>query len=286
MPRSPYVYALSSVLLWSTVASAFKISLRYLSPTGLLFYSSLTSLCVLFLVLLVERRLGFIKDLGAPEISKYALFGLLNPFLYYSVLFRAYDILPAQEAQPLNYTWQIVLSLMSVLILKQKVRAKTWMGIIIAFSGVVMISSRGSFTSFSELSGVALALGSAFIWASFWILNMKERRDPVEKLFLSFLFGTAYIGILYLFISPSPPPTDGLAGAIYVGLFEMGLTFILWLKALESAESAARISMLIYLSPFLSFVMINFFVGEKILISTVLGTLMIVSGILMDNAGR
>ncbi len=288
VPRSPYVYAISAVLLWSTVASAFKISLRYLSPLELLFYSSMTSALVLFILLILTGRLRDMR-VERSDIPHYALSGFLNPFFYYLVLFKAYDMLPAQEAQPLNYTWQIVLSVMAALLLKQKVRARTWVGIAIAFIGVVIISSRGSMLSFSNPVGVGLALGSAFIWASFWIINMKDERDAVEKLFLCFLFGTMYIGLLFAFMGIwngfRAPSLYGISGAIYVGLFEMGLTFVLWLKALESAENTASISLLIYLSPFISFVMIHFLVGEEILISTIVGTVLIVSGIVMENLG-
>ena len=57
------------------------------------------------------------------------------------------------------------------------------------------------------------------------------------------------------------------------------------MEALESAENAASISLLVYLSPFLSFVMIHFLVGEEILISTIVGTILIVSGIVLENVG-
>ncbi len=284
--RSAYVYALSAVLLWSTVASAFKLSLRYMEPLALLFYSSLVSLSVLFLVLLSQGRLGFLKRLSKSDYLHYALLGLLNPFVYYLVLFKAYDILPAQEAQPLNYTWQIVLSVFSVFVLKQRVKLRSTVAIGIAFFGILVISSRGSMLHFSDPLGVALALGSAFIWASFWILNLKDGRNAVEKLFMCFLFGPVYIGAFFLFMGPSAPPVEGLMGAAYVGLFEMGMAFILWLKALELSEKTAEVSMLIYLSPFISFIIIHIFVGEEILISSVVGTVLIVLGVLLGTWKR
>jgi drug/metabolite transporter (DMT)-like permease len=64
-----------------------------------------------------------------------------------------------------------------------------------------------------------------------------------------------------------------------MGIFEMGITFLLWSKALKYAESAAKISILIYLSPFLSLIFIHFIVGEKIYLSTILALLLIISGI-------
>ena len=41
--RKAYAHAMVAVLLWSTVASAFKLSLRYLDCAQLLLYSSVTA---------------------------------------------------------------------------------------------------------------------------------------------------------------------------------------------------------------------------------------------------
>jgi drug/metabolite transporter (DMT)-like permease len=75
----------------------------------------------------------------------------------------------------------------------------------------------------------------------------------------------------------------GLLGATYVGIFEMGITFVIWLKALKFSKTTARVSNLIYLSPFLSLVFIYLFVGEQILFSTVIGLILIVVGIFVQQ---
>jgi drug/metabolite transporter (DMT)-like permease len=76
---------------------------------------------------------------------------------------------------------------------------------------------------------------------------------------------------------------QGLAGGIYIGLFEMGITFVLWLNALKYSSTTAKVSNLIYLSPFLSLILIYFTVGETILPSTVIGLSLIVAGIGMQQ---
>ncbi|WP_419631493.1 DMT family transporter, partial [Thiolapillus sp.] len=81
----------------------------------------------------------------------------------------------------------------------------------------------------------------------------------------------------------SLPDQKGLAGAVYVGMFEMGLTFLLWLKALQLTRRTVRIANLIYLSPFLSLVLIHYLVGEEILASSYLGLLLIVAGVLLQR---
>ena len=52
-----YTYAIIAVLFWATVASAFKISLRYLNFIQLLFYASLVSTIILIVILSIQRSI-------------------------------------------------------------------------------------------------------------------------------------------------------------------------------------------------------------------------------------
>ncbi len=284
-----YLYAVSSVLLWSTAASAFKITLRYLDFLQLLLYSSFSSALVLFLIILLQKKIHLLKGLSFKEYAQSATLGFLNPFLYYIVLFKAYSLLPAQEAQPLNYTWPLMIVLLSIPLLKQKIRPLSILAVFISFIGVAVIGLRGDITGL-ELSnplGVFLAVGSSVIWALFWIYNVRDERDEVVKLFLNFLFGfILIIPVCHIFSEVELPSWPGIFGSMYVGLFEMGITFVLWLNALKFSRTTAKVSNLIYLSPFLSLVFIRFIVGETIRISTIIGLVFIVSGIIVQRKIR
>lgn len=284
--KKSYFYGIVSVLIWSTVASAFKISLRYLDFIYLLFVSSLTALITLFIILILQKKIKLLKNLRDKDYIRALILGFLNPFLYYTVLFKAYSLLKAQEAQPLNYTWAIVLSILSIIILKQKIKIWHFIGLIIGFIGVFIIATQGKIKelSFKNPFGVFLALSSSVIWAVYWIYNLKDKKDEVLKLFLNFLFGFPFILITYLIFSTKKIYSfKGILGSIYTGLFEMGITFIFWLKALKYAKRTSDISILIYFSPFLSLLFIRIFVGEKILISTITGLLFIIGGVLIQK---
>ncbi|BAD86225.1 permease, drug/metabolite transporter (DMT) superfamily [Thermococcus kodakarensis KOD1] len=270
-------HAVLAVILWSTVASAFKLSLRHLTPLQLLFYASLTSLLVFGLLHSREFSLDR-RDLRSVYL------GLINPFLYYLVLFSAYDRLPAQEAQALNYTWPLMLVLLSIPLLGRRPEPRTVLGLLVGFAGALVIATKGELTSltFSDPLGVALGLGSAVIWASYWLLNLRDERPLVEKMFWNFLFGFAYVSTLVLVSGEFQlPPLEGLAGAVYVGLFEMGVTFLLWYRAVEGDMAFA--SSIAYLVPFLSLFFISLIVGEKIAFSTILGLVLIVTGIVIGK---
>ncbi len=67
----------------------------------------------------------------------------------------------------------------------------------------------------------------------------------------------------------------------------MGITFVLWLNALRLSSTTAKVSTLIFFSPFLSLVFIHFFVGEDIRLSTIVGLVFIVIGnVLQQLANR
>lgn len=281
-----YLYAGAAVLLWSTVATAFKITLRYLDYMQMLLWSSVVSVVILFVVLASQGKLGLLARQKPSDWLRSAGVGLLSPFLYYLVLFKAYSLLPAQQAQPLNYTWPITLTLLSIPLLKQKVGLGSIAAVLVSFVGVVVISTEGHVATLHVRSplGVTLAIGSSVIWALYWILNMRDEREAVTKLLMSFCFGTLYVLIAnLLFNELSMPSTRAMLGAAYVGLFEMGLTFVMWLKALRFSKTTAQVSILIYLSPFVSLVFIHFFVGEAILPATVVGLVLIVAGIVIQK---
>ncbi|MDX1551916.1 MAG: DMT family transporter [Marinobacter sp.] len=280
--KQAMLYGLGTVLLWSTVATAFKLSLRELTPIQMLAVACSASVLVMALVLLVQRRWHLVFQLSRRQYLQSIGMGLINPCLYYFLLFGAFDRLPAQEAQPLNYTWALVLAYLSVPFLGQRLRRADIIAGLICYSGVVVIATRGDVFSltFSDPLGVAYAIGSTLVWASYWIIATRDTRDPVVGLFLNFLCGLPVILVICAMTAGFDFRLDtGLYAALYVGVFEMGIAFVLWSYAMKKAENTSRVSNLIFISPFLSLVFIYFILGEIIMPSTYIGLILIVAGL-------
>jgi len=284
-----YKYALSAIFLWSTVATAFKIALEYLTPLELVLYASISSMIVLFIVIWYQRKLSEVKKHFRSNFTIILILGGLNPFLYYLVLFKAYELLPAQEAQSINYTWALMLAFFSVVFLKQRLTVKDIIAGIICYFGVLIIATKGTpfALNFSNLEGVGYALLSTILWSMYWILNTKLKSDPIVGLFSNFLISIPLIFIYFIFTQPLQAPSfEGILAAIYVGFFEMGITFVFWLKAMQSATSTSKIANLIFISPFISLIFIYFIVGEEISFSTIIGLCAIVFGLFIQQYRR
>ena len=289
LTESPYLWAGLAIIMWSTVSSAFKLSLRWLEPPQLLLLASLTSTVVLLVVAAAQGKLRLLLSTSPRDALHSALLGFANPFLYYAILFEAYNRLPAQQAQTLNYTWAVMLALLSIPLLGQRPRLKDLLALLVSFGGAVVISVQGNFRTLriEEPVGVALALSTSVVWALYWLFSLRDKRDETIKLLLGFVFGTAFITLYNLVLGTGPIDLHGVPGAVYVGVFEMGLTFIVWLKALRLATSTARVANLIYITPFISLVIIWLVLHEAIHPSTVVGLCLIVGGILWQQlSGR
>ncbi|HQB78021.1 MAG TPA: DMT family transporter [Tenuifilaceae bacterium] len=285
-----YLYAGLTILFWATSATAFKIALRHVDHVQLLFLASLTSTLALLVVLLSQKRLKEALTITKSQLKWSAFLGFLNPFAYYFVLFIAYGLLPAQVAQPLNFIWPIAMVILSVPILGQHLSLRSFFALILSFIGVVLISSQGSFSVFAKSNplGVALAVGSSVIWALFWLYNVRDsKRDEVVKLFWNFLVAT----VLCLGVGVFRPNffsinLNGALASIYIGLFEMGFAFVLWLKALSYAKSTAKLGNIVFFVPFLSLIIIWIVLKEHIYWTTLAGLVVIVGSILYQRAGK
>ena len=242
----------------------------------------------LLMLLLIVVLLGKLP-LVLPSLKQYwrlsLIAGLLNPCLYYLILFEAYDRLPAQLAQPINMTWAIVLSVMAAVVLKQKIRRHDYLAATICYVGVLLIISQGGMDGFTRVdwSGIGLALLSTLIWASYWVLNMKDNRDPVIAMLLNFLIATPLLITLLVIAPGDSVALPGLLGGIYIGIFEMSLAFLCWSIALKSSDNAATVSNLVFLSPFLSLQMIQLILGETVFFTTYAGLVVIIAGLLYQQ---
>ena len=132
--------ALVAVLSWSTVATAFKIALTYLTHFEMLLIASVTSVLIFSIVLTFQGKWELVGKLTNKQWKELAFQGFLNPAAYYLILFKAYDMLPAQVAQPVNYAWPIVLLILLAIFAKQPIPSKKYIGMVISMAGVVMIS--------------------------------------------------------------------------------------------------------------------------------------------------
>ena len=277
--RQAIYYGLGAVALWSTVATAFKVALVWMSPLELMWLAALVSWALMGALVIKRGEMSIALRAGWKTA---AWAGLMNPVAYYLVLFAAYDRLPGQEAMALNYTWALAMAFLAVPMLGQRLTRMDIVAGLVAYAGVWVIATRGDVlnVSFADPLGVVLALASTLLWALYWLLNARDPRPPLVGQWQNFSVGLPLLTLL-LMLGPGFQwhgwPAFG--AGVYVGLFEMGVAFVLWQMAVQKVSRTAKVSNLIFLSPPVSLLLLFFVVGEPILLSTLFGLMLILLGL-------
>ena len=280
------IYALSAVGLWSTMATAFKWALEFNTPMTLITLAATVSWGFFGVRVIVVGSLKSIREMKAALVLRCLLLGLLNPAFYYWILFTAYDLLPAQDAMAINYTWGLTLPLVASLF-SRTLPTKCEAGLaLLSYLGILVIATNGSLGSLEldQPTGVALALFSTVIWGLSWVVNSRivdaNNIDPELALFLNFSAALPVLWIVTGLAGQLPSVSMGsLLGSVYVGLFEMGIAFVLWMNAMRLTDNPLRISSLIFLAPPLSLLLIGTVLNETIASSTLVGLVIILVGL-------
>lgn len=293
--RQAWLFAGLTITCWSTVATAFKLTLQHTDFFALVCWASWMSSLVLWALVFLSKRHNALKSWRTSDWARSAWLGALNPAAYYLLLFKAYELLPAQQAQVLNFVWPVMLVLLSALFFGEKVRRWSWLALAVSFIGVAVIATRGDLLAANWASlnplGVIVALASSLFWAAYWLANRADQRDPLLRLAVNFSFGSVWMVTLFvLFALLGERPLSSLLlvtpaalGAAYIALFEMSLAFYFWLRALNAAPNTAGLSHAIFITPFLSLLVISQVLGERIVPSTLIGLVLILIGILLHR---
>lgn len=293
--RRAWWFAGLTILCWSTVATAFKLSLQHTDFISLVFWATLISTLVLWGLVGLTGRRAALAAWTFADMRRSAVLGAFNPVIYYLLLFKAYELLPAQQAQVLNFIWPVMLVLLSTLFFRERVSVLAWAALLLSFFGVVVIATQGQIFSvqWTVVSpiGVVLALLSSVFWAAYWLLTRQDTRDPLLRLAVNFSFGSVGIILLILGLwlagayaaSALWLSRPAMLGAVYVAFFEMSLAFYFWLSALNSARHTASLGNLVFITPFLSLWVISQVLGERLLPGTLLGLILILAGIVLQR---
>jgi drug/metabolite transporter (DMT)-like permease len=253
-----------------------------------MFYSFIFSILGLLTIIIAQGKSGLLKEYKARDFVRMAYMGTLGCYLYNIFLFGAISHAPAQEAFIVNYLWPIMVVIFAILILKEKLTYKKLLGLILSFIGVYFVATKGRLLhfTFSNAKGDILAILGAVSYGLFSVLGKKHKYETLTSMLLYYCFGFILVLItVFAFSSVPEVSLTQLAGLAWLGIMTNALAYVFWFKSLEYGDTA-RMANIIFLTPFLSLVFIFFLVGEPILTSSIMGLVLIVSGIVIQESGK
>lgn len=263
------LYALGAIALWSMLA-ALGVSLAHLPPF------LLTGLA---LVIGSVPAWPLVRQWKVP--LRTLLLGVYGLFGFHFLLFIALRVAPPVEANLVNYLWPLLIVVLAPVFLPGlRLRVAHVVAAVAGFAGAA-IAILGAAQGATDISvsgswGYLLALGSAFIWASYSLWTQRVPAFPTAAIGLFGLVSGLLSLVCHWVLEPAVAVSQrDLMLLAVMGLGPLGAAFFLWDKALKRGDPR-QIGILSYLTPLASTVLLLVTSGRALTPSIALAAALII----------
>ncbi|WP_240377324.1 DMT family transporter [Bacillus piscicola] len=210
-----------------------------------------------------------------------------NTFIYASLQFTNTTNVAIMES-----SIPIATILVSVLFLRERLRAVQWVGVILSVGGAFWVITEGSWEIVSNLAfniGDVIMLGAVGMWVAYSILVKYHMfKFPVygSLLIMLAIANFALLPIAALewraYGFPNILEQDHLLGLLYLGIFPSVIALILWNKGVEAIGPSQA-------SVFLNFLPVFTIIGAVLFLEAVvtpiqaIGALVVITGVLLTT---
>ncbi|MAM86292.1 MAG: EamA family transporter [unclassified Hahellaceae] len=289
-PWLAYLGLTLTALFWAGNAVVGRSVVDTIPPLSLSFYRWSIALCILlpFGLAGVWRQRQVIAEHFWPLLLLSALsVGAFNTLLYLSALTTT-----ALNISLVASTIPIMVAFLAWLILGERLRLSQTLGILLALLGILVVISRGQWSTLSELSfhpGDLIMVAAVSCWGLFSVLL---RRHAVPLAPLTFL--TVQVGLGVLVISPFylvdllfisggfVVDASVIPPLAYVAIFPGLLAYAFWNNGVHSI-GPSRAAVFMYLGPIFTAVLAGLFLGERMSLFYITGGILILAGLLLTT---
>ena len=270
------------IFCWGTLPAVTKLTLTSISNMQVLFISSLIAAGCLYIYLFASGRIRLFRTLTGSDIWQLIGLGFLGNFLYSAFYYASLRLLPSTDACVINYLWPIVATVCAAIILHEKIKAAEWAAVLLSFTGVAVISTKGSGIALTNMRGILLCIAGAVCYGVFNVLNKKKGIDQLLCTAVYFTV-TAVCSALILLVTGDIASMSGAewTGMLWLSVFIDALAIFAWGAALQMSE-VGFLSNLAYLTPVVAMVISYMTLGEPIESYAIIGMLFVLGGCLLQ----
>ncbi|WP_339710285.1 DMT family transporter [uncultured Kriegella sp.] len=282
------LYVLACVFLWSLIPVVSKLGQNELDNHQFLFWSSMFSLLFFFGIGLYKKSLQKLIEISKVKWFQAICLGFLGTYLYYVLLYLGYANAPGMEVLIVQYSWPILIVLLSLILLKEKLTIYKTASLLLGFIGVFFVLTKGNFEQlkFENLNIDLIVFTGAFVFALFSVLSKKIKIDDTLLLTIYFLTASFASFISMHFYSEFKTPNLNTVVPILInGFLVNGLSYIYWIKALKIGE-ASFIAPFVFLTPVLSSIFLIVIFNEPFYTVYLIGMSCVVLGGLLNTQKR
>jgi drug/metabolite transporter (DMT)-like permease len=281
-----YIKPLLATVFWGLSFIATKTALHELTPVMIIIFRLILGISFLT-VLAVYTRQDF-----SIKLKQHAFILLLAAIAVFHLWIQVTGL---QYTSAANTGWiigtaPVFIAIMGMIFFKEKINLKQLAGIIIAFTGLFLLISKGDFTSIGFISnkGDFLVLASAFTWGVYSIVNKKISLTYPPLMTILYLFI-----MMALLILPVTANKDTLlrlehlssiswVSILFLGIFCSGISYVLWAQSLKDMDSS-KVGAFLYFEPFVTVFSAWIFLHENITLFMIISGIIIILGVIIVN---
>ena len=298
-PTLGAIYALTGALLFGINASTSKVIMATgVAGSQIVLFRSFATAAIAALVLLFTNRGAF--SVQKTEWPKLIGFGIVGVALMQWAYSMAVANLQVGIALLIEYTAIVWVPIAAMILFKEKVRGRIWVGVALVLAGLVVVS--GLNVSGLNPLGIAFAFMASATLTVYFIMGecTQQKRDSMSTLFYTMAISTLF----WLVFSPwwnfdwSKYANQVSLGGNLASIQFPAWTLLIWLGVMGSFVpmmlsykalthlSATGVGIASTAETVFAFIFGLLWLGEQITTNQLLGGLLVIGGIVVSQTAR
>lgn len=282
----PVVLLLIATILWGGNFVIGRAVANDLPPFTLAFLRW----CVALIVFLPITYKALKRDFS--QIKKHWLIVLFLGFTgvasFNTLVYIALHYTTSINASLMNMLTPVFIYILSFIFLKEKLNRNQFIGTVISFIGVITIISNGSIRALQHLSfnkGDLIVIIAVILWSIYSLLVKQYASElPGQSTFLiSIVIGIIMLLPFYIHENMSASlvihwTATSIFAVLYTGILASIIAFLAWNTGVVRL-GANRAGIYLNFIPVFASIFAVLFIGEKIVLSQIIGGLLVVAGV-------
>jgi len=289
----PFIYLITPIA-WAGSFIAGKYVVLDLSPVASTVIRFLLSSLLMLPPLALWHRRQHPPFSDPKFLLHLAIVVLVGGAIYHVLFFTALQTISPTETSLIIALNPFFTAFGEVLFLRRKRSGRFYIGFALAMAGALWVNvARGGRIDFGHLEwGHLIAFAAALCWSAYALLTRVTKHESWDSLWINAwgFFLTAIVllpvaGITLFWSDLANMSTAGWTGTLYMAIFPTAIGYTLFYVAIQK-RGPGWASSYIYLVPSFTAVMDHAFFKAMLSLPMIVGTAMVVAGLLIGNLPR
>lgn len=284
-----YLFAVLSMLFWGLSFVWFKIVVKYYDPITIIFLRLIISGALMILFMLLTQSWQTIKR---KDLKYFLLLSFSQPFCYFLGESFGLTLVSSTVASVIIATIPLFSPIAAYFIVKEKVTKYIIAGIIVSFTGILLMLFNPDLSLNASPKGVLLLFVAVFAAVAYSVIIRKisNEYNPVTIITHQNLIGAIYFLPLFLIFDfrhflTVKPTMEVILAMLQLAVFASTLAYVFYIVAIKGMgmiKANVFTNLIPVFTGLFSFLILN----EKFTTFKIAGMILVMLGVLVSQSHR